>query len=456
MLKIDGLFELDTLNEITNYTQLRFKDSTIFEQPEAFSIYELNLMPPDTLLSLCEENAGEDLYIPVESYVPRDIVEYFKKTELIPVSWSPMLKSVTCVALRELNNSWPQTDKFTVDIQHVPIYHYLSMAIKVYGKSKYLSPVPSKQLFDGIINEAIDMGASDITISTSGYSADVYYNVRKKKVYSNRVLSFENVEEIIRMLCFESPMDNVSRLPKNVGVSLNDEYRGRVIINYKYHGYAITIRILPNATFSNKLTDLGLSKETIGFMRNVMMNREFGLRIIAGATMSGKNTTSLAYLNELNANDIFKVVSIEMPVEQILEGIEQINCDTKQEYVANINSLIRQNPDFIYITEIGDDIAESIMKITNTGKRVLSTIHANSCEDVVGRMQDLTGLPLDKIIQSLHSIVYQELVRNEETDTVKPRNKYVYLSNDRKNMLYGKSFGEIVTTIRGWSGGDIW
>ena len=43
-----------------------------------------------------------------------------------------------------------------------------------------------------------------------------------------------------------------------------------------------------------------------------------------------------------------------MPVEQELAGVEQINTEKIEEYEENIKSLIHQNPDFVYITEIRD------------------------------------------------------------------------------------------------------
>ena len=172
--------------------------------------------------------------------------------------------------------------------------------------------------------------------------------------------------------------------------------------------------------------------------------------------MSGKNTTSLACLREITLNDNYKVVSIEMPVEQELIGVEQINCEDEEEYDLAINSLLRQNPDLVYITEIGDTTANSVMRVTNTGKRVMSTLHANSCADVIGRLIDITGLSTDRIIQTLHSVVYQELVRNEEADTISPKTKYVYFSQERKNQLYGRPYGEIITKIKQWEGGDVW
>ena len=186
------------------------------------------------------------------------------------------------------------------------------------------------------------------------------------------------------------------------------------------------------------------------------MNREKGLRITVGGTASGKNTTNLAMLREFTMREDNKVVSIEMPVEQILPGIEQINCDTEEEYRLNVESLLRQNPDMVYFTEMTDMTGDSIMKIANTGKIVMTTVHANSVSDTIGRLQDITGYSIDKIIQTLHSIIYQELVRDEEEDKIYPKNRYVYLSADRKAKLYGKDYGEVLLMIQKWEGGDVW
>ena len=86
----------------------------------------------------------------------------------------------------------------------------------------------------------------------------------------------------------------------------------------------------------------------------------------------------------------------------------------------------------------------------------MSTLHANSCADVIGRLQDITNLSIDRIIQTLHSITYQELVRNEKTDSIRPKNKFIYLSQERKAQLYGKPYGEVLLKLKQWEGGDVW
>lgn len=391
------------------------------------------------------------------SYVPPDIVRHFQGSDVVPVSYSPMRGLVTCVAMTEIGTNFlPLNNGLKVDVVFTPIFNYFQEYVKYYGLHPDLAVVPAKSLWDSIVREAISLGASDITLSSVGLSSKAYFNVRKNKVYSNRILSADNLVDIIKMICFSDPYDFNSGKSKRVGHNLNEDFRGRTIINRKHNGYAITTRILPNAAFDKDLDSCNLTPEVIELIREYMMNMELGLRLIVGATMSGKNSTALAMLKELTEDDVMKVVSIEMPVEQELPGVEQINCQSEEEYEDNITSLLWQNPDFVYLTETSDSNASAVMRVTNTGKRILSTLHANSCADTIGRLVDITGLSTDRIIQSLHSITYQELVRDSVTDTVKPKNRFVYFSQERKNILYGKSFGEIITKIKEWEGGDVW
>ena len=114
----------------------------------------------------------------------------------------------------------------------------------------------------------------------------------------------------------------------------------------------------------------------------------------------------------------------------------------------NADSLLRQNPDIVYFTEITARTAKAIMQQSNTSKAVFSTIHANSIAEVLFRLEDITQLPLDRIILTLHSCVYQELVRDDRTDTVKPYNRCVYFSEDLKMNLYGKPVAQVIGILR--------
>ena len=109
------------------------------------------------------------------------------------------------------------------------------------------------------------------------------------------------------------------------------------------------------------------------------------------------------------------------------------------------------NPDFVYITEMLDATALDTLKITNTGKCVLSTVHANSVGDTIVRLMDMTGMPQDRIIQTLHSVVYQELVRDDSKDFVYPfictDGEYFTPSGDAFSVYPGRN-GEPWNSLR--------
>lgn len=458
MMDLSSKLDVAQLNDITKYTEMRLDSPSKYACAEALALYEQNILPEHEIHKLCEDTVKQRLYNPAATIVPQEYIKHFKETsKLVPVAYNGLKKQLTVVALTEFDTTYEPLPGIKVFIFYVPIYIYFKRYIEAYGTHPDLLRLPARTVFNMILREAMDMRAADITLSTNGLSSRVYYNARKQKVDSHIMMLPGMLEDVIKILTIEDPQTaENSRNPKYVGVDLNDDYRGRVVVNKTYKGYAVTIRLLPNKFFDNTLDDCNLKPQTIDFMRTEFLNRENGLRVIAGPTMSGKNTTILASLNELLHIRNLKVVSIEQPVEQELPGIEQINCTTAEEYSENINSLIRQNPDFVYITEMNDYTSRDIMRISNTGKRTVSTIHANSCSDVFPRLMDITNLSIDRIIQSIHSIVYQELIRDDSKDMLYPVNRYIYLSKERKKDLYGKSFGDVMKLLESWEGGDVW
>lgn len=457
MLNLNTILDVSQIAEVNKYTELRLNRPSKYVCAESIALYEQRILPEEEIHKLCEQAVKRKLYNPASSIVPREIVKHFRETsEMVPIAYNSYKKQLTVVAITELGDTYEPIPGVKVFVVYVPLYIYFKRYIEIYGNHPDLLPVPAKTIYSIIIQEATDLKAADITLSTNGLNSRVYFNVRKQKVDSHVIMQASMLEDIIKILTIEDPKTAFDNKPKYVGVNINDHYRGRIVINKTYKGSAVTIRLLPNSYFDNTLEDCNLKPQTIEFLRNDFMNRENGLRLIAGPTMSGKNTTILSCLNELLHLRSLKIVSIEMPVEQELPGIEQINCTTMEEYKTNINSLIRQNPDFVYVTEMNDDTSVDVLRAANTGKRSISTIHANSCSDIIPRLMDITGLSIDRIIQPLHSLVYQELIRDDLKNMLVPVNRYVYLSKERKQSLYGKTFGEVMAMIDSWEGGDIW
>lgn len=457
MLRLDGSLPLSTIASVAKYTELRLRNASSLLTAEAFALHEQRFLPDSQIKILCEDTYGVSLYEPSRSYVPAKIIADFDDTNIVPISYNALEKEVICVYLKDIGYlDISNESSYKVTLLPTTIYFFLSQYQRVYGAHTLLNDIPAKLLLSIVIEEAVELGAADITISSLNKGCEVYYNIRKTKVRSNRTFTQDKVKDVIKYLTIHSPMDFTTRAPKYVDVDLTPEYRGRVVISTKHKGYCLTIRLLPNNAFDSELEALNLSPNTIAFLREDMQNKESGLRLIVGSTMSGKNTTALALLHELVRSDTLKVCSVEMPVEQTLIGVEQINTETLEEFDENIKSLIHQNPDFVYITEIKDATGLSVFEITNTGKRVLSTLHSNSVADTLTRLSDITKLSYDRIVQTLHSIIYQELVRDEATDTVRPYNKYIRFTKELKYNLYGKSLGEMIKLVSDGEEGDTW
>lgn len=444
MLNLAGLISASNQRLIESSTKLRFKDASRFTTPEALVVYEQRLLPEDELLQACNKEYKCTLETPEPSYVPPELANEFRGRQCVPILYDPREEKIYVGILPEAAGYIPDVKGNVTVRVNVPIYYYVQLYERYYGVPDFLYEVPPADKWNMIVDEGISLGAADITVTNVAEGAIVYYNVRKHKVRSRRTVTREDVEQFANIISMRAhkPIAEIDSHPRYFSVKLDMHHRGRVVINRTYYGCAITVRVLSDDVLTTELEDLNIKPNTCTFIRDKMLSREKGLRLFIGETMSGKNTTILSALRELTRKDQYKIVSVESPVETLVEGVEQINVDTDEEFMENSISLLRQNPDVVYITEITTYTAAATIQTANTGKVVFSTIHANSISDVLSRLMDITGMSADRLLLSMHSCVYQELVRDENTDSIKPVNRCLYFSDELKMRLYGKSIGE--------------
>ncbi len=450
MLNLAGCLSATNQRLVENSTKLRFKEPSQFTTPEALVVYEQRLLDESVLLKLCSKEYGQELSTPVQSYVPPELANEFRGYNCVPILYDPREERIEVGVLPEMTGYIPDVrGNITVRI-NVPIYYYVQLYERYYGEPDFLYKIPPADKWSMIVEEGVALGAADITVTNVAEGAIVYYNVRKRKIRSHRMVSREDVEQFANILSMRahSPISEVDNHPRYFSVKLDMHHRGRVVLNRTYYGRAITVRILSDDVLTTEMEQLNIAPNTCAFIRDVMLSREKGLRLFIGETMSGKNTTILSALRELTRKDQYKIVSVESPVETLVEGVEQINAETDEEFMENTISLLRQNPDVVYITEITTYTAGPTIQTANTGKVVFSTIHANSISDVMSRLMDITGMTSDRLLLSMHSCCYQELVRDEETDSIKPVNRCLYFSNELKMKLYGKSLGEVKVILQ--------
>lgn len=451
MQSLAGIVSALDLSAAQQAAKLRFVNADNFKTPEALILYEQNMVDTEVLLDACQREYNRILDTPEPRHIPQEILDMFEDYDVFVADVDLADAIVTLSTIPEFANQTIISDFYQIKIVLCPIYHYVKLRTRQYGKPQFLLDLPILDHWKMLVDEAIRLDAMDITVSCDSKGARVYYNVRKHQVQSSRRLSRNDVEEIVKLLASTSgaTLADTSAKPRFFDLDLDKHHRGRCVVNKTYYGLSVTIRILSNKLLDKTLEDLNLHPKACSFIRNHMLSREKGLRLFIGETASGKNTSVLAALMELVNLHEFKIVSVEQPVEILVDGIEQINAETDDEFAANADSLLRQNPDIVYFSEITARTATAIMQQSNTAKAVFSTIHANSIADVLFRLEDITHMPMDRLVLTLHSCVYQELVRDAATDTVKPYTRCVYFDDDLKLQLYGKPMSTIIQVLKG-------
>lgn len=176
-------------------------------------------------------------------------------------------------------------------------------------------------------------------------------------------------------------------------------------------GEKMVIRILDGSKSMGSLKKLGM-REKLKDQIEAIVNQPHGMLIVCGPTGAGKSTTLYACLSEI---DRFQknVITLENPVEYQIDNVTQIEINPKagKTFASELRSILRQDPDVIYVGEIRDkETAEISCQAAQTGHMVFTTVHANDSVTAFGRLLDLGVAPF-MIANSVSAILSQRLVR---------------------------------------------
>ena len=432
-------------------TAVRFKRQNDFVFPEALVMYEQGFLDKETLDKMCEERYGLKFNTPKLRFVPQDIIDFFRDKDCVPLSYDTVNNKVHLLVRVENCSDVIDAPPHCKIIRHVaPIYEFVQIFERVYGHAPdYLCDLTQKDLLELIIEEGVELGASDIHIVPKRDKAEIFFKVRKKKVYTRRTVKLWQIEGIVSLIATlsDAAYDPLDVEPKYMAIPLDLHHRGRVVINSTIWGNKATIRILSNDIFNLRLEQLNLQDTTTCFLRKYFESLEAGLYLVVGPTSSGKNTTIASIIHEINHDNKYVITSVENPVEIYMDHVEQIQANSEEEFAANTESLIRADPDIVYMSEFTERSATPIMKVVNTAKPVFCTIHANSIASVVTRIQDLTGLSYARIIEQLDAVLFQVLERNDKEDKLYPVTHFMHFSREFKEKVLTLSYGELITEL---------
>ncbi|MEE9357160.1 type IV-A pilus assembly ATPase PilB [Candidatus Vondammii sp. HM_W22] len=177
------------------------------------------------------------------------------------------------------------------------------------------------------------------------------------------------------------------------------------------YGEKIVLRILDSTSTQLGIEALGLEPQQMNAF-NAAINKPYGMILVTGPTGSGKTVSLYTALNILNKPEI-NISTVEDPVEIQVQGINQVNTNTKTglTFASALRAFLRQDPDIIMVGEIRDlETAEIAVKAAQTGHLVLSTLHTNDAPQTLTRLANM-GIPAFSIASSVLLIMAQRLTR---------------------------------------------
>ena len=278
-------------------------------------------------------------------------------------------------------------------------------------------PERTGRLVDLILTEATRSGASDVHFEPTNHSVDVRFRldgVLHRVAKLNHDLApniIARLKVMAELLTYRQDIPQEGRVANGqstFGVDM------RVSTFPTIHGEKAAIRVFGAGAAILDLEQVGLPKTVLEELRTLFLQRT-GAVFLTGPSGSGKTTTLYACLRHLlrESGGGRHIVTIEDPVEQVLEGISQAQArpGTEFDFARGLRSLLRQDPEILMVGEVRDaETAHIAIEAALTGHLVLSTLHAGSACGVISRLLEM-GIETYLLTSGLKGVVNQRLLR---------------------------------------------
>ena len=313
------------------------------------------------------------------------------------------------------------------------------MALRSEGEDEYLDSLDGQdlenaemaqqasvvRLVNEILREAIEARASDIHVEAQEYGLKLRYRVDgvlQRQPTAPEMNQFRAA--IVTRLKIMAKLNIAEkRIPQDGRIKLRIKGREvdiRASIIPMLHGEGVVMRVLDKDNLAFSLRGIGMS-EDIYAQFNKLIQLPHGIILVTGPTGSGKTTTLYSALSEIK-NEENKIITTEDPIEYQLEGINQIQVNSKVglTFAASLRSILRHDPDVVLVGEIRDlETAENATQASLTGHLVFSTLHTNDAAGAFMRLSDM-GVEPFLVSSTVEGVVAQRLVRRLCTDCCEP------------------------------------
>ncbi|MDH5762586.1 MAG: type II secretion system ATPase GspE [Nitrospinota bacterium] len=276
------------------------------------------------------------------------------------------------------------------------------------------SEAPVIKLVNHIINQAIEINASDIHLEPFADDLILRYRI-DGMLYEHEAPPKRLNSAIVTRIKIMAHLDIAERrLPQDGRIRIQAQGKDidiRVSTLPTLFGESVVMRILDRGNIIVNLDHLGFPEKELKLFQE-LIHKPYGQILVTGPTGSGKTTTLYGSLEKINTPEK-KIVTIEDPVEYQLRGVNQVHIRPQigLSFANGLRSIVRQDPDVIMIGEIRDsETADVAIQSALTGHLVFSTVHTNDAAGAITRLQEME-IESFLISSALLGVLAQRLVR---------------------------------------------
>ncbi len=282
--------------------------------------------------------------------------------------------------------------------------------------SPEVDDAPIVRFVQRVLTDALKKGASDIHFEPYEKSYRVRFRIDGVLQEASQPPLTARAKIAARIKILSQLNTTETRIPQDGRIRLtlgadNKQIDFRVSTLPTLFGEKIVMRLLDSSKSMLKLEQLGFEPEQKTAIEKALASPH-GMILVTGPTGSGKTVSLYTFLQMLNHESI-NISTVEDPAEINLPGINQVNINERigLTFATALRSLLRQDPDVIMVGEIRDlETADISIKASQTGHKVLSTLHTNDATATIVRLKNM-GVEAFNIASSVNLIIAQRLVR---------------------------------------------
>ena len=250
------------------------------------------------------------------------------------------------------------------------------------------------EFIETILRDALAQGASDVYCLPGRETLRIRFKIDGREKCVAEVASdfgeqcIARVKVMAGLLTYRS---NIAQDGAVHGVRDDDRAELRIATMPTAYGERVTVRIMNRGQIPQRLEELGFTDDVLQALR-CMASRPTGMLVLTGPTGSGKTTTIYALIRELleQGEDPASVITIEDPIETVIDGISQVQVtrsDAEWGYAPALRAALRHDVKTLAIGEMRDrEVVHVALDAALTGHRVITTYHAGDIAAVYARL----------------------------------------------------------------------